>query len=429
MRKSLLAIVATGMAFTLAACGGETTDPTPEPADTAAQTEAPEATDDATEAETDTETEAPVDAAGMITIWADDTRTEVFQELGEQFEAETGVAVDVVQKPTGDIKDDFITQVPSGEGPDLIVTAHDALGDLIRNGVISPVELGETSDQFSDVSAAAFTYEGQLYGVPYGVENIGLVRNNELVTDTPETFDELIAQAQETGAEFPVLIQQGEGGDPYHMYPLQTSFGAPVFVTDENGDYTTELGMEGPEGIAFAEYIRQLADDGILNLNIGGDQAKQAFLDGDSPYMITGPWNTTEFVEAGLDIDVLPVPSAGGEPSAPFVGVQGLFLSSQSENALLANQFLDYVATEEVQTALYEARGLFPASVAAGEAVDDEILVGFGEAGELGQPMPSIPEMGAVWTYWGGAQVSIINGDAEPEAAWTTMIENIKGAF
>lgn len=423
MRKSLLALVASGMALTLVACGGEATpggEPEPEPTNGATEAPTPEETEDGPDTP---------DAAGTLTVWVDETRIDFFTSLGEDFQAESGVALDVVQKPSGDIVDDFIAQVPTGEGPDLIVNAHDRLGDLIRNGVVTPVELGDVAGAFTDVSTRAFSQDGQLYGVPYAVENIGLVRNNEIVSETPGTFDELIAQGQEAGTQFPILIQQGENGDAYHMYPIQTSFGAPVFVTDENGDYTADLGMEGPEGIAFAEYLATLAADDIVNVNIGADQAKQAFLDGNSPYIITGPWWTGEFIDAGLDISVLPVPSAGGEPSAPFVGVQGIFLSSQSENALLANQFLDWVATPEVQTALYEDGGRFPALQEVADTVDDEILAGFGEAGELGQPMPSIPEMGAVWEFWGNAQVSILTGAADPETAWTQMNENIKGSF
>lgn len=424
MRKSLLALVAGGMALTLVACGGETGETTtPETTADTSETPTAEPTDEAT----GEESEAP-EAAGTLTIWVDETRIDIFTELGGQLEAETGIALDVVQKPSGDIKDDFIAQAPTGEGPDLIVTAHDALGDLIRNGVIAPVEF-EAADAFTDVATKAFMNEGQLYGVPYAVENIALVRNNGIVSDTPETMDGLIDQANEAGATYPILIQQGEGGDPYHMYPIQTSFGAPVFVTDENGDYTAELGMEGPEGLAFAAWLKEQADADVLSTAIGPDQAKQAFLDGESPYIITGPWNTADFVNAGLDITVLPVPSAGGEPSAPFVGVQGLFLSSQSENALLANQFLDWFSTLEIQTILYEDGGRFPALQELADSIDDEILAGFGEAGELGQPMPSLPEMGAVWTYWGGAQVEIITGATEPEAAWNTMIDNIKGEF
>ncbi|MDO5735459.1 MAG: maltose ABC transporter substrate-binding protein [Propionibacteriaceae bacterium] len=414
MRKHFFALAAASLALTMTACGGAA-----EPAATTS-----------TDTTAGAETSAPMEAAGTLTLWADENRVDSFNALGEKFLAQTGITLDVVEKPTGDVKTDFIAQVPTGEGPDLIVGAHDWVGDLVKNGVIAPVELGDKTAGLSDISMQAFTMEGSLYGVPYAIENIALVRNNKLAPDTPATLDELIAQGVASGAEFPILIQQGAEGDAYHLYPIQTSFGAPVFMTGDNGEYTAELGMGGENGAKFAEYLKKLSGEGVLSASIGGDQAKQAFLDGKSPYMITGPWNIADFETAGIDFAVLPVPSAGGQPSQPFLGVQGVYLSSKSENALLANQFLDYMTSAEAQTTMYELAGRTPALTESADAVDDEILAGFGEAGKDGQPMPSIPEMGAVWTFWGAAQISIIDGSAtDPAAAWATMVTNIESAF
>ena len=413
MRKSIVSVLAAGVALSLAACGG-----TGSPATTPAAAPTSAAT---------SESAAP--AAGSLTIWVDETRIDNFKALGEDFVKASGVALDVVQKPTADIKTDFVAQAPTGEGPDLIVGAHDWTGELVSNGLISPIELGDKG-KLADNTIAAFQYDGALYGVPYAVENIALVRNNKILQDTPDTFDALIEQAKGAGAEFPAIIQVGDQGDAYHMYPIQTSFGAPVFKSNADGSYTNELGMEGAEGEAFATYLKKLADEKVVSVSMGGDQAKQAFLDGKSPYMITGPWNTAAFTEAGMDISVLAVPSAGGQPSAPFLGVQGVYLSSKSENGILANQFLDYMATTEAQQKLFDLGGRVPADTSVAEGITDELLAGFAEAGKNGQPMPSIPEMGAVWSHWGNTQVSIINGQAaDPVAAWKTMVENIKAGF
>ena len=402
MRKSIVSVLAAGVALSLAACGGTGSPATSESA-------------------------AP--AAGSLTIWVDETRIDAFKALGEDFVSASGVALDVVQKPTADIKTDFVAQAPTGEGPDMIVGANDWTGELVSNGLISPIELGDKG-KLADNTIAAFQYDGALYGVPYAVENIALVRNNKILQDTPDTFDALIEQAKGAGAEFPAIIQVGDQGDAYHMYPIQTSFGAPVFKSNADGSYTNELGMEGAEGEAFATYLKKLADEKVVSVSMGGDQAKQAFLDGKSPYMITGPWNTAAFTEAGMDISVLAVPSAGGQPSAPFLGVQGVYLSSKSENGVLANQFLDYMATTEAQQKLFDLGGRVPADTSVAEGITDELLAGFAEAGKNGQPMPSIPEMAAVWSHWGNTQVSIINGQAaDPVAAWKTMVENIKAGF
>lgn len=427
IRKSILTVAAAGLALSLAACGGPA--PTQSASPGAGTTAAETPSTAPTESSSPTAAESTLAAAGSLTVWVDENRIDAFKTIGAEFTKETGVDLKVVQKPSADIKTDFVAQAPTGQGPDLIVGAHDWTGELVKNGVIAPVELGDAAKGFTDVAVRGFTNGGQLYGVPYAIENIALVRNNKLAKDTPTTFDALVTQGAKLTPAFPVLIQQGENGDAYHLYPLQTSFGAPVFKADDKGDYTADLGMKGPEGAKFAEYLKKLADQKVLSVATGGDQAKQAFLDGKSAYMITGPWWTGDFAKAGMDISVLPVPSAGGQPSAPFVGVQGVYLSSKSENALLANQFLTYMAGKDVQTKIFELAGRVPANAEAATAVTDPIMKGFAEAGAAGQPMPAIPEMGAVWQFWGGAEVSIISGKAAPAAAWAAMIKNIEGAF
>ncbi len=418
MRRSMMITAAASLTLVLAACSGGTTEG-PENTGTTAGEE---------------QTGGEEQASGSLTVWADELRADALTDIVAQFEEDKGVDVEVVEKNFDDIREEFLAQAPTGEGPDVIVGAHDWAGELVTNGVVSPVELGATAEQFSDVAVRAFTYEGQVYGVPYGIENIALVRNNGIVSDTPETFDELIAQGEDSGAKYPVLIQIGEEGDAYHMYPLQTSFGAPVFETDESGSYIPELALGGENGEAFAEYLASIgqAGSGALDTAITGDIAKEAFANGESPYIITGPWNISAFTDAGLDVSVLPIPSAGGEPAAPFVGVQGFYVSAYSENALLANEFLvNYVATEDVQIALYESGGRVPALTSAAEALaDDPIVAGFTAAGEVGVPMPALPEMNAVWTFWGTTQADIVSGAAtDPAAAWATMVENIQGAI
>ncbi|WP_019136848.1 sugar ABC transporter substrate-binding protein [Cellulomonas massiliensis] len=412
MRRSIpvLAAVA-GLALTLSACG------------------------DGGATGTGTGTTAPTSAAptltGTLTMWVDETRIDSMKPIVEAFKEKTGVEVDLVQKISGDIRTDFVSQVPTGEGPDVIIGAHDWTGEFVNNGVVAPIELGDKASGFATSAVQAFTYDGQLYGVPYAIENIALVRNNDIVSDTKATtFDELVDEGKAAGTKYPVVIQQGDQGDAYHLYPLQTSFDAPIFKQDASGSYTNELGLGGENGEKFAQYLAKLGKDKVLSGSIDGDKAKNAFLKGETPYIVTGPWYTTEFTKAGLDISVLPVPSAGGSEAKPFVGVQGAFISAQSKNKLLANEFVvNYLTTEEVQTELYKSGGRLPALTAAADKVDDEVLKGFLAAGATGAPMPSIPEMGAMWAFWGTTQVQIINGQAkDPVAAWDKMVDNMQKA-
>ena len=372
--------------------------------------------------------------SGQITVWVDADRADVMKDAAKDFTDNTGVKVSLVQKEFGEIRDQFVQQAPTGKGPDVVVGAHDWLGVLVANGVVAPVELGDRSDEFQQIALDAFSYEGQLYGVPYAIENIGLMRNTDLVAEAPTDFNDMIAKGKAAGTEYAFLVGlDPEQADPYHLYPFQTSFGAPVFAQNDDGSYNADdlqIGNEG--GKKFAAWLGEQGKAGVLNTNITGDLAKENFLAGKSPFFLTGPWNAPAATEKGLNIAIDPIPSAGGEDAQPFAGVQGFFLSSESKNKLAANEFLlNYVGSEKVQTALYEVGGRAPALTSAFDAAvkDDPITAGFGEVGANAVPMPSIPEMGAVWQFWGVTETALINSKGgDPAALWEKMTADIKAA-
>lgn len=380
--------------------------------------------------ETTTDPQESASATGSLTVWVDETRQEAVTAAAASFEEETGTAVDVVLKNFEDIRADFIAQVPTGEGPDITVGAHDWLGELTTNGVVAPLELGDTAGKFEEVSIEAFTQDGQVYGLPYAIENIALIRNTALAPEAPTTWDDAVAAGQAAGTQFPILVQSdGDKGDPYTHYPFQTSFGAPVFAQNEDGSYSSELAMGGPEGQAYAQWLGAQGAAGVLSQDTTYDIAVEAFANGQSPFIVGGPWMIESF--EGLDLAIDPVPTAGGEPAQPFVGVQGFYLSAESENAIVANDFLvNFLSTEEAQLALYEAGNRPPALTAAADAAsaDDEIVAGFRAVGAEAVPMPSIPEMASVWSFWGVTEAAIVSG-ADPVATWDKMIADIQGAI
>src|SRR5690606_15634129 len=72
--------------------------------------------------------EGTAEAAGEITVWVDADRAGVLEDAAKAFTADTGVKVKLVQKEFGEIRDQFVQQVPTGKGPDIAVGAHDWLG-------------------------------------------------------------------------------------------------------------------------------------------------------------------------------------------------------------------------------------------------------------------------------------------------------------
>ena len=199
-------------------------------------------------------------------MWVDETRIDSFKPIAAEFEAETGVKVELVQKISGEIKDDFIAQVPTGEGPDVIIGAHDWTGSFVTNGVVAPIELGDKAGDFAESAITAFAYDGQQYGMPYAIENIALIRNNALARrHARHDFDELVAQAKGAGTEFSVIIQQGPRGDAYHLYPLQTSFGAPVFSRPRTAPTHRRSASAAPRVTRSPAYLQKLGQEKVLD--------------------------------------------------------------------------------------------------------------------------------------------------------------------
>lgn len=420
MRKPLgVGVTLIAAALTLTACGngGTTTaDPT-----TSTSASVPPAA-----------SSAPADA-GSITIWVDSNREPVLKPIAEQFKADTGVTVNLTVKDNSKIVDDFITQAPTGTGPDAIAVAHDNIGKLVQNGVIAPIELGSKAGDFEDVAVKGFTLDGKVYGVPYSTESLGLIRNKAMAATAPTTWDELIAASTAANAEQAVLIGMDSvaSASPYNLYPFQTSFGAPVFEQAADGSYdSSKLAMGGEAGAAFATWLKTQSDAGHININISNDIAKEQFTTGKSPFFVTGPWNIADIKAAGIDYAIDPLPSAGGQTAAQFVGVQGFAMSAKAANTVATQKFLvEYLGGEEAQTALYKLGNRPPANSAALEAAKaDADTAQWGIVSANGVPMPNVPAMGSVWEDWGATEAAIISGKStDPAADWEAMVTAIAG--
>lgn len=372
---------------------------------------------------------------GSIKIQAGSDEIPALQQIAEEFTADTGVEVEFVQREiNAQAISNFISQSPTGQAPDIIVSPHDNLGQLASNGVVVPVEMGDRAEDFTENAREAVVYDGVSYGVPYAIENVAMLRNNELAAQDPATFDELRAIGhrlmEERGIEYPFTVSQSpEAGDPYHLYALQTSFGAEVFERTAEGEYTGNLTMGGEDGNEFARYLQELGASGDLRTSMTPDIAKESFLNGESAFHLGGPWELTDVEAAGMDVSVLSVPPAGGEEARPFVGVQAFFVNANAQNPMAAQDFAaNYLTRPEAQTAMYESTGRPPASqVAVDRMQGDPLRSAYAEIAETGLPMPAIPEMGAVWSFWGTTQNAVVDGRGDPVELWNRMIDNIEG--
>jgi arabinogalactan oligomer/maltooligosaccharide transport system substrate-binding protein len=378
-------------------------------------------------------------AKGQLVIWADDKRAAALKPFADKFGAANGVTVKV-QAISKDQQTTFVTASQQGSGPDVTVGAHDWIGNLVQNGAIDPVQLSD--DQKSGLAANALkavTFNGQIYGVPYATENLGLIRNTDLAPQAPATIEDLVADgkklvAAKKASEI-LCLQSGQNGDAYHLYPFYSSAGGYLFGTNAAGEYDAkDLGVGTPASIAAFEKIRGLGEkgSGALKRSITPDNAIATFTGKKCAYLVSGPWAIADVKKANIKYDISPVPGfAGGRTATPFLGVQTFYVAAKGKNKALAQEFVtNYVTTPELAVALYRAEPRPPALTAAFDQVktSDPDLAKWAEAGRNAVPLPAVPEMAAIWDPFGKAEAAVIAG-ADPTRTITAAGKTIAAAI
>lgn len=412
-------------AMILAACGGGD-----EAAESTTTTAAPETTTTAAP-ETTTTTEAPEPVE--LLIWADENRTSVIESIAPAFTEATGVEVRVQTVDFGSIRDQVGVAGPAGEGPDIFAGAHDWTGELAADGTISALDLGARSSEFFDVALNAFNFEGQLFAVPYALEAVAMYYNTDLVPEAPQTFEELEALCDAAGTSACVGIPgAGDAPDAYHNYPFVSALGGYIFAYDPATGYdASDVGLDTEAAIAGVEFLEAQVEAGVIEPT-NYDNAKNLFLEGEAPFWITGPWERGNLEDQdAINWAVTKLPTIDGNAPAPFVGSQGFFLSAFSENTLIAQSFLiDFIATQEVQQALYDVDPRGPAMTAVAEGLaDDPVAAAFAASAADGNPMPNIPQMGSVWGPLGDNLLLVRNGDLSAGEAMAAAAEAVRGAL
>ncbi|GAB2694968.1 sugar ABC transporter substrate-binding protein [Thalassiella azotivora] len=411
MRRSRGALALTaGFALLLTACGGgddSASEPEPSPSESAEENGVPERAD------------------ADLVIWADANRTEALTDVAEQFGETNGISVAVQTVANDQLQTNFVTANSAGNGPDIVIGAHDWIGNLVQNGAIDPVQLTDADKaRYSPIAVKGVTFNGQTYGLPYAYETIGLYRNTDLVPTAPSSIEELAQLAADSGAENALCLQVGENGDAYHMQPLYTSGGGYLFGTDANGDYDpTDLGVGQPGSLAAAAKIGELGAQGVLKTSITPDNSISLFTEGRCAFLESGPWAVSDIKTAGISYELTPmVGFAGMQPAQPFTGVQAFYVASKGVNKAYAQQFvLDAANSPETMRALYDAEPRPPAMTEVLQEISasDPDTAAFAQAAEGGQILPAIPQMAAIWEPLGKAQSAIVGG-ADPASTMTT---------
>ncbi|MCL2050277.1 MAG: extracellular solute-binding protein [Lachnospiraceae bacterium] len=396
MKKLFKLIVASALMLSLVACG-----PGQAPQESGSSTQSNQ--EGTASSGTSTDETAPVkEIGGDLVVWYG--IEEQGKAIIEAFNAHypnVNVRLEVVGM---EAPDKLALDGPSGIGGDVIFLNHDAINTLVDDGFLEPFPddiKARLDDVILDNAIDMATKNGNLYGVPFTLENYGLLYNKDLVDGTPETFEELIEFAHSyNDPSIDKYAMRWLAFDFYHSYFIFDTFGFRLF--GPNGDDWRNPGFDSPEfaaGLAFYQSLREIFDVDAADTN-NNEFTFNAFARGEVPYIVAHSWLANQAAENGIRVGATKLPTINGIQPRNFIGSVIMGVSSYSKNFDAAFAFAEFMATKEAASIVYEITGVGPAlkdiSGIDGLA-EDEVLLGLAEQAPYTFSAPAIPEFGLIW--------------------------------
>jgi len=363
---------------------------------------------------------AQAQTAPRLLIWINgDKGYNGLQKVGDEFERLSGVNV-VVQHPEG-APDKFQAAAAAGKGPDIMCWAHDRVGEWAKSGLLVPIRPNQRiRDEIDDSAWRAFTYRGQVWGYPLAIEAIGLIYNKALVPTPPASFEEVIAldrQLQKDGKRAILWAYNNS----FFSWPLLAGPGGFIFGRNAQGELDPkQVGVNTPGALQGAQMLERLVRDGHMPRGARYAEMEAAFARGQVAMMINGPWAWDNVRKVGIAFGVAPIPSIGGQPSKPLVGVLGCMITAPSRVKDIAQEFIEQhlLKVESLKIISADVPLGTPANKAyyAELSADPNIVATMANA-RAGVPIPNIPEMGRFFPAMDAALEAITNGRQAPADA------------
>ncbi|MFY9988088.1 MAG: maltose/maltodextrin ABC transporter substrate-binding protein MalE [Chthoniobacterales bacterium] len=368
---------------------------------------------------------------GELSIWMDSDRLPAMREAGRKFEHDYGIKVNV--DATENIPNNFPLAAQSDKGPDVVIFAHDKVGEWADGGLIAPIPVAASyRARFHGDCWDAVRHRGEYWGYPLCFEVVGLIYNKKLVPGSPPAqLSDLIDLNQRIKAERPgVTTILWDYASPYYSWGIFGSAGAYVFGKTDAGYDTKDVGIATPGAVDALNQLVGLVHAGVLPkaASMAGIP-KEMMAEGKLAMMISGPWDWPDLMKSGIDFGVAPIPGVDGKPGKAFVGVSVAYINRSSPNLDIARQFLEnYAITDET---LSTANKLKPIGIPALNSLyermskNDELLREMEVCADDGEVMPNIPQMGRFWGAFGSALQLATNGQMTAQAALTEAQQNM----
>ncbi|MCL2050867.1 MAG: extracellular solute-binding protein [Lachnospiraceae bacterium] len=360
-------------------------------------------------------------ADNSITIWTNfRVEASLLQEYAEIWSGISGIQANVINTSIEVQK--FAQAANTADGPDGIFgIPNDQMATFVAANLAAVVpDDFDSDDDYVKASIQASYVDGKRYGVPIAVETISLFYNTDKVAIPPATWDELLIMAESgTGIKF-------DATSIYYNLGFVRAYGGYIFQWTDNAYDVYDIGVGNEGAILAYGYLMDMVERGLLSADITFDIARSAFENGETAFFIGGPWDVDAFNNVGLNFAVIPMPSINGRPFITPVGTQVGFVSAKSSKQDSVWDFYRFLI-DEAMVDLYYTGSRIPALEKAQKELEmDANADGFLGQIEVGEPLPSVPELGHLWVPYTNNMRLMYSGQITPEEAGYYINEQLK---
>lgn len=286
--------------------------------------------------------------------------------IAADFEAETGIHVDLQTLSWDDIRPKLVTSLIAGTAPaDVTEFDWSWTGQFSTADWYMPLNDVIDADTVKDIGVSKiFTVNGKLLGVPYTNDFRVMLINKKHFTDAgitqmPKTLDELVAaakQIKEKGiSTYPIgLPLSATEGASTSWYLLTKAFGGELFDKDFNPLFTTP-DSAGYKALAFE---LMLLKDGLVDpasTTLKDTEINEGmFSQGITSIMISGEpgrlgaMNDPKQSKIAGQAEAILVPTASGE-TRTFGLPEALAIPNVSKNKEAAIAFIKWFTSKDFQ--------------------------------------------------------------------------------
>jgi multiple sugar transport system substrate-binding protein len=273
-----------------------------------------------------------------VTMWhgQDDIAGKVLGQLADDFNR-THKGIEVNATTGGVVADQMrqkvTTALASGEYPDIAYIFGSDLANLARSDKVMDLTdkvnaPGFGWDDYYAPARDATMVNGRVRALPALVDDLAVVYNKKAFANAGVaepaagwTWEQFAATAKQLtdrskgtfGTAWPAV---GDEDTVWRAWPLVWQAGGDILTSDG------KIGFGGAPGEQAFDVVNRLAQDGSVYVDTkpDSDQTYQLFNNGKLAMVVTGPWQLPDFIDAGVDFGVAPLPTFGGQPltiSAP----------------------------------------------------------------------------------------------------------------